>query len=200
MTQLPSKELAKQMVRLINYQNIELNESETTVFLKEKGMRIGFGGIGKGYAADKAKTLMQAKGVKNGIVNASGDLITWGNQPNGKAWTVGIADPNAKEKPFSALNISNYAIATSGDYEKFVMIDGKRYSHTIDPQTGLPISGIKSITILAPHAELADALATPVMIMGVSVGIDLINQLKGVACIIIDEKNHVFASKNINIH
>lgn len=200
MTELPSKEVAKDMVRLINYQNIELDEAKTTVFLKEKGMRIGFGGIGKGYAADKAKALMQTKGVTSGIVNASGDLITWGNQPDGRPWTVGIADPNTKEKPFSALNISNYAIATSGDYEKFVMIDGKRYSHTIDPKTGLPISGIKSVTILAPNAELADALATPVMVMGVEVGLDLINQLKGIACIIINDKNRLFASKNINIH
>lgn len=200
MTELPSREVAKEMVRLINYQNIELDEAETTVLLKEKGMRIGFGGIGKGYAADKAKTLMQNNGVTSGIVNASGDLITWGNQPDGKPWTVGIADPNTKEKPFSALNISNYAIATSGDYEKFVMIDGRRYSHTIDPKTGLPISGIKSVTILAPNAELADALATPVMVMGVEVGLDLINQLKGIACIIINDKNRLFASKNINIH
>lgn len=200
MTELPSREVAKEMVRLINYQNIEVDEAKTTVLLKEKGMRIGFGGIGKGYAADKAKALMQNNGVTSGIVNASGDLITWGNQPDGKPWTVGIADPNTKEKPFSALNISNYAIATSGDYEKFVMIDGKRYSHTIDPKTGLPISGIKSVTILAPNAELADALATPVMVMGVEVGLDLINQLKGIACIIINDKNRLFASKNINIY
>ena len=162
-------------------------------------MRIGFGGIGKCYAADKAKAVLQEKGVKSGIVNASGDLITWGNQPNGNAWTIGIANPNAKNQPFSSLNISNYAIATSGDYEKFVEIDEKKYSHTINPKTGLPISGIKSTTILAPNAELADALATPVMVMGIKVGLDLINQMKGIACIIIDENNQVFTSKNINI-
>jgi thiamine biosynthesis lipoprotein len=91
------------------------------------------------------------------------------------------------------------AVATSGDYEKFVMIGGKRYSHTINPKTGLPITGIKSVTIIAPNAELADSLATPVTVMGVKVGLDLINQIKGIACVIIDDNDKVFTSKNINI-
>ena len=162
-------------------------------------MRIGFGGIGKGYAAEKAKALMIAKGVKSGIVNAAGDLTTWGTQPNGKSWTIGIADPDAQQSTFSALNISNVAVATSGNYEKFVVIDGKKYSHTIDPKTGLPVSGIKSVTILSPNAEIADAMATPVMVMGVKVGLNLINQIQGIACIIVDDHNKIFTSKNINI-
>ena len=129
-------------------------------------MRIGFGGIGKGYAAEKAKTILQQMGIKSGIVNAAGDLSAWGFQPNGEPWTIGIADPDATHHPFSSLNITNMAVATSGNYEKYVVIDGKKYSHTIDPKTGLPVSGIKSVTIIAPNAELADALATPVMVNG----------------------------------
>jgi FAD:protein FMN transferase len=199
MTSLPNAETAKNMVRLIDYQKVILNQNEQTVFLQEQGMRIGFGGIGKGYAAEMAKQLMIREGVKSGVVNASGDLTTWGNQPNGKQWTIGIADPNHKNKTFSSLNISNMAVATSGDYEKFIMIDGKRYSHTINPKTGLPITGIKSVTIIAPNAELADSLATPVTVMGVKVGLDLINQIKGIACVIIDDNNKIFTSKNINI-
>jgi FAD:protein FMN transferase len=199
MTSLPDAATAKNMVKLIDYQKVILNQNEQTVFLQEQGMRIGFGGIGKGYAAEMAKQLMIREGVKSGVVNASGDLTTWGNQPNGKQWTIGIADPNHKNKTFSSLNISNMAVATSGDYEKFVIIDGKRYSHTINPKTGLPITGIKSVTIIAPNAELADSLATPVTVMGVKVGLDLINQIKGIACVIIDDNNKIFTSKNINI-
>lgn len=198
MKSLPSKEVAQEMVKLINFENIVLNEPQKSVFLREKGMRIGFGGIGKGYAADKAKVLLQQNGIKAGIINASGDLATWGHQPDGKPWTIGIANPNMKNTAFSRLNISNLAVATSGNYEKFVVIDGKKYSHTIDPKTGYPVQGIKSVSIIAPSAELADALATPVMVMGKEVGLDLINQLKGIACIIIDEQNKVFLSKNIN--
>jgi thiamine biosynthesis lipoprotein len=199
MTSLPDKETAKNMVKLIDYQKVILNQDNNSVFLKEEGMRIGFGGIGKGYAAEMAKQLMIKEGVKSGVVNASGDLTTWGNQPDGKQWTIGIADPNHKNKTFSSLNISNMAVATSGDYEKFVMIGGKRYSHTINPKTGLPITGIKSVTIIAPNAELADSLATPVTVMGVKVGLDLINQIKGIACVIIDDNDKLFTSKNINI-
>lgn len=199
MTTLPDRETAIKMVELIDYQKVILNQEDYTVFLREKGMRIGFGGIGKGYAAEMAKRLMIQEGVESGIVNASGDLTTWGLQPDGKQWTIGIADPNHKNRPFSYLNISNMAVATSGDYEKFVMIDGKRYSHTINPKTGLPITGIKSVTIIAPNAEIADALATPVTVMGVKVGLDLINQIKGIACVIIDDHDKMFTSKNINI-
>ena len=200
MDSLPNPTDAKKAVALINYKNVILNAVEQTVFLKENGMRIGFGGIGKGYAADRARKILQDAGVKNGIVNASGDLVTWGNQPDGKPWTVGIADPEHQLKAFSYLNISNMAIATSGSYEKYAIINGKKYSHTIDPHTGFPVGGIKSVSIICPQAELADALATPVMVMGVKVGLNLINQLKNVACIIIDDDHKLYTSKNININ
>jgi thiamine biosynthesis lipoprotein len=199
MTELPDEKTARRMVRLINYRNVILDENNCTVFLKEEGMRIGFGGIGKGYAAEKAKLLLKEKGVKSGVVNAAGDMSAWGLQPNGKEWTIGIADPGSARHPFSYLNITNMAIATSGNYEKFVMIGGKRYSHTIDPKTGLPVHGIKSVTIISPNAEIADAMATPVMIMGIRVGLDLINQMRGLACIIIDDDDKVHTSKNINL-
>ncbi|MDA9554948.1 FAD:protein FMN transferase [Pelobium sp.] len=199
MTSLPDPKLAKKAVQLINYQNVILDSERQTVFLKEKGMRIGFGGIGKGYAADCAKRKLQEAGVNSGIVNASGDLVTWGNQINGKPWTVGIANPEHRLQPFSFLDISNMAIATSGNYEKYALINGKKYSHTIDPHTGFPVSGIKSVSIICPQAELADALATPVMVMGVEVGLNLINQLRNIACIIIDDDNRLYTSNNINV-
>jgi thiamine biosynthesis lipoprotein len=200
MSSLPDKEAALKSVDLINYQHVLINDEECTVMLKNRGMRIGFGGIGKGYAADKAKQILQNLGIKSGIVNAAGDLITWGEQLNGSAWTIGIADPDQSGRPFSSLNISNMAIATSGNYEKFVIIDGKRYSHTIDPKTGLPVNGIKSVSIICPSAELADALATPVVVMGVKVGLNLINQLHHVECVIIDDHDKLYTSKNIIIN
>ena len=199
MTALPDAETARQLVRLINYRNIILDEKECTVFLKEKGMRIGFGGIGKGYAAERAKWVLQQKGVQNGVVNAAGDLTAWGYQPNDQPWTIGIADPDSVHHPFSSFAITDMAVATSGNYEKFAMIAGKKYSHTIDPKTGLPVSGIKSVTIICPNAEIADAMATPVMIMGVKAGLNMINQLQNMACVIIDDNNRIFTSNNINL-
>ncbi|MGG9970155.1 FAD:protein FMN transferase [Ferruginibacter sp. SUN002] len=199
MKHLPDAEQAKKLVRLINYRNVILDEKKCTVFLKEKGMRIGFGGIGKGYAAERAKMIMKQKGVESGIVNAAGDLTTWGYQPDGKPWTIGISDPDNAQHAFSHVEITDMSVATSGNYEKFVMIDGKKYSHTIDPKTGLPITGIKSVTVICPNAEIADAMATPIAIMGIKVGIDMINQIKGIGCIIIDDENKMYTSKNINL-
>ena len=199
MTSLPDKDLAKKAVELINYENIILNKNDQTVFLKNKGMRIGFGGIGKGYAAECAKKILKQNGIESGIVNSAGDLTAWGYQENGEAWTIGIADPNKKESVFSTFNITNTSVATSGNYEKFVLIDGKKYSHTIDPKTGYPISGIKSVTIIAENAEIADALATPVTVMGIEVGLNFINQIPNIGCIIIDDYDKTYSSKNINI-
>jgi thiamine biosynthesis lipoprotein len=200
MKSLPDKETAKEMVRLINYRNIVLDRENSTVFLKEKGMRIGFGGIGKGYAAEMAKCKMQQLGITNGIVNASGDLTTWGLQPNGDDWTVGIANPNISGEVFSFLKISGLAVATSGNYEKFIMIDGKKYSHTIDPRTGLPVTGIKSVTIITKNAEIADAMATPVTIMGVKAGLHMINQMKDIDAVIIDDHDKIHHSTNIRFN
>ncbi|MDP9076066.1 MAG: FAD:protein FMN transferase [Bacteroidota bacterium] len=199
MTSLPDEATAKKMVSLINYRNITLDENDCTVFLRQRGMRIGFGGIGKGYAAERAKQILQQQGVTSGVVNASGDLNTWGLQPDGKKWTIGIVNPDASGQVFSYLNISDLAVATSGNYEKFVMIDGKRYSHTINPRTGLPVTGIKSVTIITTNAEIADAMATPVTIMGVRAGLDLINQMKDIEAIIIDDDDRLYTSRNINI-
>ncbi|MFN8242567.1 MAG: FAD:protein FMN transferase [Ferruginibacter sp.] len=197
MTSLPPASVAKKMVRLINYKNILLDPDEQTVFLREAGMRIGFGGIGKGYAAEMAKAVMKKNGVGSGIVNASGDLTTWGLQPDGTPWTVGIVHPDQKQYPFSYINISDMAVATSGNYEKFVILNGKKYSHTIDPRTGLPVKGIKSVTVFSPNAEICDAMATPVTIMGVEHGLHLVNQLSQVECVIIDDNNRLYTSNNI---
>ena len=199
MTRLPDAKTARRMVRLINYKNVILDEAQNTVMLKEKGMRIGFGGIGKGYAADRAKALLVKKGVQSGIVNASGDLVTWGKQANGKPWTIGIAHPDDARQAFSYLDISDLAIATSGNYEKYVMIDGRKYSHTINPVTGMPVTGIKSVTCIAPYAEIADAMTTPVMVMGVKAGLDLLNQVNHLGCIIVDDKNTIYTTKNIRL-
>jgi len=143
---------------------------------------------------------MQQLGIASGIVNASGDLTTWGFQPNGEEWTVGIANPNISGEVFSYLKISGLAVATSGNYEKYIMIDGKKYSHTIDPRTGLPVTGIKSVTIITKNAEIADAMATPVTIMGVKAGLHMINQMKDIEVVIIDDHDKIHHSTNIRFN
>lgn len=198
MIEMPSADAIKNSVEKVGYKNILLDKINKTVYLKLVGMKIGFGAIGKGYAADKAKALLQQKGVTAGIINASGDLNAWGKQPDGKDWMVAIVNPLNKNKVFSWLPVHNSAVVTSGNYEKYVEFNGVLYSHIIDPRTGYPSSGILSASIFTANAELADALATSVFVMGVEVGLDFINQLKGVECIIVDKDNKLHISNNIN--
>ncbi|MGO3708302.1 FAD:protein FMN transferase [Mesonia hippocampi] len=199
MAKMPSKEEITASVEKVGYQNIVLDKMNSTIFLKLEGMKIGFGAIGKGYAADMAKNLLISKGVPSGIINASGDMNTWGKQPNGNEWKVAITNPMDKNKVFALLPITNGAVVTSGNYEKYVNFNGKRYTHIIDPRTGYPSTGIISVTVFAPKAELADALATSVFVMGKEAGLDRINQLPKIECIIIDDKGNITKSKNIEI-
>ncbi len=199
MTQMPTIEQIKNSVEKVGFQHILMDKDHKTVFLEKKGMKIGFGGIGKGYAADKAKTLLIDQGVTAGIINASGDMNTWGKQPNGKEWQIAITNPLNKNKVFAILPIKEGAVVTSGNYEKFVSFNGIRYSHIIDPRSGYPATGIISATVFAPSAELADALATAIFVMGVEVGIDRINQLPQIECVIIDDKGGIITSNNIKI-
>ena len=200
MKELPTKDKIRKSVEKVGFKNIELNKELLTIFLKIEGMKIGFGAIGKGYAADKAKKLLISKGVKAGIINASGDMNTWGKQPNGENWNIAITNPMNKEKAFALLPLTNGAVVTSGNYEKFVIFNGIRYSHIINPKTGMPSTGIISVSVFSSSAELADALATSIFVMGSEIGINRINQIPNVDCIIIDDKGHIHTSKNININ
>lgn len=197
MKAVPSESQRLKSVQNIGFKDLVLNAKEQTVYLPKKGMKIGFGAIGKGYAADATKKLMKSLGVSSGIINASGDLTSWGKKPDGTDWQVGISNPENPAKVFSWFPVRDAAVATSGNYEKYVTLEGKQYSHIMDPRTGMPVSGIKSVTVFAPNAELADAFATAVFIMGIDTGIDTISQLPGMSCIIVDAENNIHHSPNI---
>lgn len=200
MKEMPLAAKIENAIRLIGYKKIVLDYKNQTVYLTQKGMKIGFGAIGKGYAADKAKALLIKEGVQSGIVNASGDLNAWGMQPDGSPWLVGITNPLNTKKMFSWLPVNNQAVVTSGNYEKFVVFNDTRYAHIINPITGFPTTGIKSVSIFAPSAELGDALATSVFVMGVEAGLYFIDQIKGVEVIIVDDDNQFHTSNTIHLN
>ena len=193
----PKAEIISASVAKIGFDKIVFDPLESSLYLPLQGMKIGFGAIGKGYAADRVKSLLQNQGVAAGIVNASGDMSAWGIQPNGEPWQVGLINPKNKDKVFAWFPVKNQAVVTSGDYEKFILINGKRYGHIINPKTGFPSQGVISCTVFAPKAELADALSTALFVMGVETGIDFINQLNQVEAIMIDDTGKVHISKNI---
>lgn len=200
MTELPKKETIDSVLLLINYRNIVLNDSDQTIYLAKRGMAIGLGAIGKGYAANCARNVMQKMGIASGIVIAGGDLITWGSPEEGKQWPIGISNPSNPRQALAWLEVGEAAVVTSGNYEKFVMIEGKRYCHIINPATGYPVSGLQSVTIICPDAELADALSTSVFVMGKEKGLALINQLKGVECVIMDDTGRFITSDHIQLN
>lgn len=199
MKAMPTEEAIKKSVSKIGYKNIILDSKAQTIFLKNEGMKLGLGGIGQGYIADKVKELLFSKGCNSGIVNVSGDINAWGRQQDGNPWTVGIVNPLNKNKVFATFPLEDSAVETSGNYEKYVIFNGIRYSHIIDPRTGYPAQGVVSVSVFAKQTEIADALATGIFVMGVEVGIDLVNQLKGVECIMVDDKGKIHSSKGIDI-
>ncbi|HEY9197441.1 MAG TPA: FAD:protein FMN transferase [Mucilaginibacter sp.] len=183
----------------MNYKNVVLDAAKQTIFLKEKGMRIGFGANSKGYAADRAKFILQMNGVTSGVINSGGDLLTWGVQPDQEPWTVAAADPEQSRQPFAGLNISNMAFATSINAEKYASVGKKKIQSTFNSRKGFPVSEIKSVSVVSPTAEFADAMASPVLSIGVNAGMYMINQLNQIGCIIIDDQNRVYTSKGMSI-
>ena len=194
---IPANDKIAKALQKTGHEHIHLLENRQ-VYLENEGMKIGFGGMGKGYSADRVKEMLEANGIEDGVINASGDLVAWGNPPGEEFWKIAIADPNAPDQIFCWLPIKNKAVATSGDYEKYVLIDGRRHAHIIDPKTGYPTSGIKSATVISPSAELSDALATAIFVLGLENGLDLIEQLPQAESLIIDDENNFHFSSNLD--
>ena len=188
MNEMPTKEQINFSVRNVGYQNIILNKENSTIYLSKKGMKIGFGSIGKGYAADKGRELMKNLGVKAGIVDASGDIATWGYQTNGKPWSIGIRNPFKKHKIAKILKLKNSAVATSGSYENYAEINGIRYSHIINPKTGMPATGLTSVTIYGPSAEFSNALSTSIMVLGKKEGKKLAKKYPNYKFLLIEDQ------------
>ncbi|MEM9984822.1 MAG: FAD:protein FMN transferase, partial [Bacteroidota bacterium] len=199
LTQLPSDSAIRHSVALIDHQKIWLDEQDTTVFLAQLGMKIGFGAIGKGYAANRARAVMMNLGAMHGLVNAGGDLICWGND-QGQPWRIGIVDPRAREESMAWLSLSDQAVVTSGDYERFAMIEGERYSHIIDPRTGWPVKGLVSVSVVCPDAEVADALATAVSVLGPERGLALLNHLRGVEGLLVKENGEIVTTDGFELN
>ncbi|MEA5140968.1 FAD:protein FMN transferase [Arcicella rigui] len=199
MKAMPSPEAIKKSVEKVGYENIELNKENSTIFLKRKGMKIGFGALGEGYAADRCREMMLAKGIKAGIVNGSGDMSTWGKHPDGRAWSVGITNPMKKDTIFAIIPLVKSAVVTSGSYEKFVVFNGKRYAHIINPVTGYPATGLCSVTVLGPSAETANGFSTSIMVLGKKAGLKLLKKYPDYQAILITDKGTIFSTPNIDV-
>ena len=180
---------------LVNFKNIEMDQ-EGKVFLKKKDMAIDLGGIAKGYAVDRAFELLKSLGYKNLIVNAGGDLRVGGTK-NKQPWSIGIQNPRESQKILARISVSNMAVTTSGDYEKFFIYQGKRYHHIFDPKDGFPAEDCQSVTIVTKDCITADGLATAIFVLGAEKGYSLCQKLEGVDCLIVDKEGKIIFSPGL---
>lgn len=200
MMEMPTPGAVKKAVEKVNYKNIIIDTVNSTIFLKEKGMKIGFGALGEGYAADKCRDMMVAQGVPAGIINGSGDIRCWGNKPDGKPWNIGVADPFNRGEVYAVVPLHQSAVTTSGSYEKYAEINGKRYAHIINPKTGYPATGLISVTVFGPSTEICNAFSTSIMVMGKNAGLHLLKNYPAYSCIIVSDKGRFFTSPGIHLN
>ena len=179
----------------IDVQAVELNVDRGTVFLPRKGMRLHLGGIGKGYAVDRAAAILRADGISDFLIQAGGDLYASGNRGD-RPWRAAIRDPRA-DRIFAAMSVRDETFSTSGDYERYFIRDGRRYHHILDPDKGEPARGCRSVTIVARQATLADALSTGVFVLGPQAGMALIEKIPDVEGVIVTDSNTVMISTGL---
>lgn len=191
---IPSPTEAQARARLIDYRKVVLKGR--TVRMKAAGMKLGLGGIAKGYAVDRAVDLLRKRGFQNFFIKLGGELYLAGRRPD-RPWVTGVQDPRDARRHFAMLALENSAFTTSGDYQRYIMVDGVRYHHIIDPETGYPACKCRSVTIVAKRAEDADALSTAVFVLGPQRGLKLVQRLPGIEAIIVDAEGKVHISKGL---
>jgi thiamine biosynthesis lipoprotein len=194
---IPSPEAIAARVRLVDYRQLTIDEQAGTAFLQRKGMRAHLGGIGKGYAVDRASAILRSAGLKNFSIQAGGDLYVAGRRGD-RPWRLGIADPRAPDGGvFARIELTDSTFSTSGDYERFFIKDGVRYHHILDPTTGQPSRLSRSVTIVSRQAVLADGLSTGVFLLGPDAGMALIERLPDVEGVIVGADNQVHVSSGL---
>lgn len=193
---LPLEKELKDLSSAVSYKNIVIEDKDAnnqedsggkTIFLKDPLTQIDLGGIGKGYAVDIVSDILKKEGISSALINFAGNIYAFGSPQGREEWIVGVRDPKDSQNVLATFKIKDKAVATSGNYERFFLKDGKRYSHIIDPRTGKPVEGVLSVTIMADNAIAADALSTGVFVLGTDEGLKLIERLDNVECLIISE-------------
>jgi thiamine biosynthesis lipoprotein len=197
---LPDSAVVRASVRRIGWQKVRLDPATHSVFLPEKGMRINLAGILQGYGVRRAQALMQRMGIVGGLINGSGDVSCWGQQPDGSGWRVAIGDPARPQSVSSWLTVNDMAVVTAGNYEQYFTVNGRYYGHIINPHTGYPSTGLRSVTIICPDVELADALDDAVFVLGPVEGLALINRLKDINCTLIDDAGRILTSNGMKVN
>jgi thiamine biosynthesis lipoprotein len=194
---IPDPQEVKRRLPLINYRDLVVDKSKHTAFLTRRGMRAHLGGIGKGYAVERSVAILRARGLRDFMIQAGGDMYVGGHRGD-RPWRLGIQDPRGpRDLSFGTIELSDSTFSTSGDYERYFMKDGRRYHHIIDLTTGEPARASRSVTIVAPSATLADGLSKAVFLLGAPEGMALIERVPNVEGVIVSANNEVLVSTGL---
>lgn len=194
---VPAPNKIKERLMFVNYKDIIIDDHDMSIKLRKKGMALDLGAITKGFAADKAVISLKESGIKAGIVSCAGDLRVFGKKPDNSNWQVGIRAPRGKPDDLAAvLSLNDMAVSTSGDYERYFIIDGIRYHHIIDPKTGYPSKGFQSVTILNEQGVITDSLSTAVFVLGPKRGLEFVNKM-GLMAYIIYTDGSIYITDNL---
>ena len=194
---IPADAAVNARLKRVGFKGLRINRKKRTAMLRRKGMRITLGGIAKGYAVDRAVAILHKLGFTNFILQAGGDLYASGRKGS-RQWRVGIRDPRGRAgSVFALAAIENETFSTSGDYERFVIKDGKRYHHILDPITGRPASRSRSVTVLAKDALTADVWSTALFVIGATKGLPRVEKMKNVEAVWVDAQNRVVTSSGL---
>ena len=195
--ELPMAHHINTAIPLLNHTNIVLDNIESTIFLTQKGMGIDVGGVAKGWIGDYFRNYLQDNGVNSALIDIGGNIITVGRREDGEQWKIGIQDPHAEQGTIAGvLSLEGGTVVTSGNYERYVEIDGVRYHHIIDPRSGFPVeNGLSSVTVVAQNSTYADALSTALYVQGVEKGYEFVNSLADTEALFITDNNKIILTE-----
>jgi len=188
---VPDIEVINSALEHVGYQNIVLDKDNLSIRFLDKDTKIDLGGIAKGYAVDRAKGVLSSHGIEDALIDIGGNIFAMGRPLDKETWQIGIRHPRSKKDIIHTLKLNNRAISTSGDYERFFVLDGKRFSHIVDPHNGMPAEGIMSVTVVSDSAEASDALSTAVFVMGPEQGLEFIKSFKDIEVFIFDNEGEL---------
>lgn len=188
---VPSQEEIRNALSLVDMDSVVLDETDSTVYLPQKGMSLDLGGVAKGYATQKAAQVLREKGVSGAIINAGGNVVTFGSKNSGNSWKVGIQDPRDTSRLIGVLSLNGKAAVTSGDYQRYFEESEKQYHHLLDPGTGMPANQLISVTVVCDDAAKADVLSTALFVLGTEKGFEFLEDLKGVEAVFVSRDKEI---------
>jgi len=194
---VPPQEEIDVVLPFVDYTAIQLDTAAGKVFLPQRGMRLDFGGIAKGFIVDQGQKILDRFPVGGSYISAGGDLKVSGNKPSGEKWRIAIQDPRDPQQWKAIIELAGGSVATSGDYQRYFEENGQKYHHLLDPEKGKPARGLSSVTVAAPEALKADVLATAVFVLGKEKGLQLMESITDVEGVIVDEQGEIFITPGL---